>query len=234
MPVKNFTEKSMQTRIHEEPFETAFLKKNKLYKLEKLIDWESLETQINSILIIKDKGRPKHPTRFMVALLMLQVLQNEFDKGTSETLEENIVWQYFCGIRYLSDLYSVSEKSIRTFRNDIAEKGLNIIINELLKTAIEIGLVKKKSVEHIIVDTTVQQKNIQYPHQANLLEKSREKIVGLTKKYKLNLNNTYAKASKVLMSKIWLEFEGNIKFYTENCLRKYYTEQKKTASAKSS
>jgi transposase len=145
MPVKNFIEQSMQTRIYEEPFDTTFLKKNRLYKLGKLINWESLEKQINPILVIKNEGRPKHPTRFMTGLLMLQVLENKFDKNTSETLNENIAWQYFCGIRYISHLYSVSEKSIRIFRKNIREEGHNIIMKELLSVALEIGLVKKKS-----------------------------------------------------------------------------------------
>lgn len=53
------------------------------------------------------------------------------------------------------------------------------------------------------MDTTVQRKNIKYPHDAYLMSKAREAIVNLCKTSGINLNDTYAKAYKSIIRRLW-------------------------------
>ena len=49
----------------------------------------------------------------------------------------------------------------------------------------------KKDMASVIIDTTVQIKNIKHPHDAHLLGKAREKIVNLSHKLRFKLNETH-------------------------------------------
>ena len=64
---------------------------------------------------------------------MLQAMYNFSDSLTSEELTENMYWQYFCGYEYLESEISVSESTIRRFRNLLGETGYNIILQELIR-----------------------------------------------------------------------------------------------------
>ena len=55
----------------------------------------------------------------------------------------------------------------------------------------------------MIIDTTVQIKNIKHPHDVYLMETAREKIVALCKRLGVPLNETYAKSFKYKMIKLW-------------------------------
>ena len=96
----------------------------------------------------------------MLGLSMLQAMYNFSDCLTSETLEENIYWQYFCGYEYGGNGSIVSESSIRRFRNDLGESGYELILKELASVGLRVGAYKKKDMDSVIIDTTVQIKNI--------------------------------------------------------------------------
>ncbi len=55
----------------------------------------------------------------------------------------------------------------------------------------------------MIIDTTVQIKNIKHPHDGYLMETAREKIVDLCKRLGIPLNETYAKTFKYKTIKLW-------------------------------
>jgi transposase, IS5 family len=137
----------------------------------------------------------------MLALLMLQAMYNGSDSFTESELIENIYWQYFCGYEYIVKDPEMSEASIRRFRNLIGENGYNEIMKELLRIGIKVGALKKKDLESLIIDTTVQIKNIKHPHDAYLMEAAREKIVELC--LGISLNETYAKAFKKNTIQLW-------------------------------
>ena len=90
------------------------------------------------------------------------------DAAAEEEIAENIYWQYFCGWGYFAKDAQISEASIRRFRNDIlGGDGYNEILKKLIRLGGKIG-VDKKDLELIIVDITVQIKNIKRPHDGYL------------------------------------------------------------------
>jgi IS5 family transposase len=175
----------------------------KLYKLRDLVNWSELEARALPNIEIKQFGRNKKDHRVMLALSMLQAMYNGSDSFTEEELKENIYWQYFCGYEYLQQDLDVSEATIRRFRNDLGEEGYNEILKELLRIGLKVGALKKKDLESVIIDTTVQIKNIKHPHDVYLMESAREKVVDLCKRMGIPLNETYAKTFKYKTIKLW-------------------------------
>jgi IS5 family transposase len=203
MPIENITPSQNQGRLFDERLSKKLNPKNKLYQIRDLINWSELEEKALPHVEVKQFGRNRKDHRVMLALLMLQAMYNGSDSFTEAELMENMYWQYFCGYEYIVKDPEVSEASIRRFRNLIGENGYNEIMKELLRIGIKVGALKKKDLESVIVDTTVQIKNIKHPHDAYLMETSREKIVELCKRLGISLNETYAKAFKKNIIQLW-------------------------------
>lgn len=203
MPIENIIIAQKQGRFLEEKLANKLNSQNKLYKLRDLINWSDLEARALSSIEVKQFGRSRKDHRVMLALTMLQAMYNGSDAFTEEELTENIYWQYFCGYEYLQADIDVSEATIRRFRNALGEDGYNEILKELLRVGIKVGAVKKKDLDSVIIDTTVQIKNIKHPHDAYLMGTAREKIVDLCKKLGIPLNETYAKTFKYKTIKLW-------------------------------
>jgi IS5 family transposase len=203
MPIENITFSQKQERLFDERLSIKLNPKNKLYKLRDLVNWSELEARALPNIEIKQYGRNKKDHRVMLALSMLQAMYNGSDSFTEEELKENIYWQYFCGYEYLQQDLDVSEATIRRFRNDLGEEGYNEILKELLRIGLKVGALKKKDLESVIIDTTVQIKNIKHPHDVYLMETAREKVVDLCKRLGIPLNETYAKTFKYKTIKLW-------------------------------
>ena len=203
MPIENITFSQKQERLFEDRLSTKLNPKNKLYKLKDMVNWSDLETRALPDIQIKQFGRHKKDHRVMLALSMLQAMYNGSDSFTEEELKENVYWQYFCGYEYLQKDLEVSEATIRRFRNALGEAGYNEILKELLRIGLKVGALKKKDLESVIIDTTVQIKNIKHPHDVYLMETAREKIVDLCKRLGIPLNETYAKTFKYKTIKLW-------------------------------
>ena len=62
---------------------------------------------------------------------------------------------------------------------------------------------KKKDLESVIIDTTVQIKNIKHSHDVYLMETAREKVLDLCTRLGIPLNKTYAKTFKYKTIKLW-------------------------------
>jgi IS5 family transposase len=203
MPIENITFSQKQERLFDERLSIKLNPKNKLYKLRDLVHWSELEARALPNIEIKQFGRNKKDHRVMLALSMLQAMYNGSDSFTEEEIKENIYWQYFCGYEYLQANLDVSEATIRRFRNDLGEEGYNEILKELLRIGLKVGALQKKDLESVIIDTTVQIKNIKHPHDVYLMETAREKVVDLCKRLGIPLNETYAKTFKYKTIKLW-------------------------------
>ena len=144
MPIEKLESKQRQGRLLQDKLSKELSGKHKLYKLKELINWSELEEQIVKIVNVKALGRERKSLRVMLSLSMLQAMYNFCDCLTSETFEENLYWQYFCGYEYIDTKLSVSESAIRRFRQDLGEEGYNYILKELTKVGLRVGAYKKK------------------------------------------------------------------------------------------
>src|SRR6056297_1299846 len=144
MPIKDIKKLQSQSRLIGYKLSEELNPQNKLYKLRDEINWAVLEKHVLANMKVSGSGRERHSVRLLLGLLLLQAMNNTSDRLAAEELTENIYWQYFCGYEYLEQEVSISESSIRRFRQALGEEGLNAILREIIKVGINIGAVKKK------------------------------------------------------------------------------------------
>ena len=83
----------------------------------------------------------------------------------------------------------------------MGEERLNALIQESLAVAAKSGALKPSELAAVVVDTTVQPKNVAYPTDAKLLNRARERLVRLAKKHGVRLRQSYARVGKLALIK---------------------------------
>jgi transposase, IS5 family len=220
MPMENITKSQRQGQLFGYKLTEELNPHNKLYKLRSLVDWCCLEGWLSANVQISRLGRSRRCHRVLLGVTMLQAMYNLSDAASSEELRENVYWQYFCGWEYLTKDTGVSEAGIRRFRNVIGEDGYNEILKELIRIGGTVGMLKKKDLESIIIDTTVQIKNIKHPHDVYLMDKARVELVKLCHDLDIELNETYAKTYKRDIIKLW-KYRDDSKAKTRKKIQKH-------------
>ena len=132
----------------------------------------------------------------MVGLLYLKHTFNQSDESVIERLKENPYWQYFCGYQFFQTETPCTSTVLVKWRKKMGEEGMEFLLQETLAQAVEAKLLKPKDLENVIVDTTVQEKNIAFPTDAKLLNRARESLIRAAKKEGLQLKQTFAKEGK--------------------------------------
>jgi IS5 family transposase len=166
-----------------------------LVKLAGTIDWRFLEEKFRAIY--KDgPGQAPLPTRLMAGLAILKHTYNLSDEVVCELWIENPYYQYFCGEEFFQHRLPLDRSSMSNWRNRMGEERLQALLQESLAAATKSGAMKPGDLARVIVDTTVQPKNITFPTDAKLLNRAREKLVKLAKKLGVELRQSYARVGK--------------------------------------
>jgi transposase, IS5 family len=82
------------------------------------------------------------------------------------------------------------------WRQRMGEERLQALLQESLAAATRSGAMKPGDLARVIVDTTVQPKNITFPTDAKLLNRAREKLVKLAKNLGVELRQSYTRVGK--------------------------------------
>jgi IS5 family transposase len=166
-----------------------------LVKLARTIDWRFLEEKFGAVY--KDgAGQPPLPTRLMAGLAILKHTYNLSDEVVCELWLENPYYQYFCGEEFFQHRLPLDRSSMTNWRNRMGEERLQALLQESLAVATKTGAMKPGDLARVIVDTTVQPKNVTFPTDAKLLNRAREKLVKLAKKQGVELRQSYARVGK--------------------------------------
>jgi IS5 family transposase len=166
-----------------------------LVKLARTIDWGFLEEKFGSVYA-DGSGRPPLPTRLMAGLAILKHTYNVSDEVVCELWIENPYYQYFCGEEFFQHELPLDRSSMTNWRNRMGEDRLRALLQESLAVATKTGAMKPGDLARVIVDTTVQPKNITFPTDAKLLNRAREKLVKLAKKLGVELRQSYTRVGK--------------------------------------
>jgi IS5 family transposase len=67
---------------------------------------------------------------------------------------------------------------------------------------LKLKLIQPSSLKRVVVDTTVQEKNISFPTDSKLYNRMRRHLVDIAHRYNITLRQTYAKASRELLPQI--------------------------------
>jgi IS5 family transposase len=151
-------------------------KDNPLRLLSDRIDWNKLETSFLD-LYRKSQGRPGVSIRLLLGLQIIKYTNNTSDEFVLKHFSETPVWQYFCGFRYFEHRKPCDATTLVKFRQKIGEEGINLLLAETVRIGKLEEIFKNSDLDRIHVDTTVQEKNITYPHDVKHLVKIHRRLL---------------------------------------------------------
>ena len=163
-----------------------------LILLAEKIPWQKIEKAFDGLY--SHTGSPAKAIRRMAGLLILKYLFNLSDERLVALWKENIYFQYFCGEAYIQKTPPCAASDLVHFRNRIGEKG----VTQLFSISIGLHAKKIKKSHTLLVDTTVQEKNITYPTDSKLYYKIIMKCNKIAKKVGIKLRQTYHRSAKKL------------------------------------
>jgi IS5 family transposase len=77
------------------------------------------------------------------------------------------------------------------------EERIASLLQESLHVAVSTGAIKPEDTRRAIVATTVQRKNVKFPTDAKLINRSREKLVRFAKRVGIDLRQCYGPVGKL-------------------------------------
>lgn len=157
-----------------------------LLMLSRRIDWDSIEKKLAPLYA--ELGRPAKPVRLMVGLMMLKQLKNLSDERVVEEWMQNPYHQAFCGARRFQWQTPCNPSDLTYFRKRIGEGGADEIFKLSVLVHGEAALE-----EEVVIDTTVQEKNITYPTDTKLQNKIIAKCRVIAKREGIQLRRSFKK-----------------------------------------
>ncbi len=137
------------------------------------------------------------PIRLMAGLLILKRLYNFGDESIVDQWIQNPYYQYFCGEAEFQWHFPCDPSDLVHFRKRIGEEGVELIF----KMSID---VQKEDVQgtDLLVDTTVQEKNITFPTDSKLYDKIIKKTLKIAEKEEITLRQSYRRTTKRLKTQL--------------------------------
>ena len=163
--------------------------KQPLYRLAEAIEWESFEKAYEDFY--SKEGRPAKPVRLMVGLLLLKHLENLSDEVVCDRWAQNPYYQFFCGMTEFQWTLPCDPTDLVYFRKRIGDEGMSLILAE----SVRLNGVEDK-LDEVIVDSTVQEKNITFPTDTKLYRKIIQRLWRLADEAGVRLRRRYGKAVK--------------------------------------
>ena len=168
---------------------------HKLVRLARTIDWPVLEARFGAVYS-DGPGMPPLPTRLMAGLAILKHTFNLSDEALCARWIENPYFQYLCGEEFFRHDLPFDRSSMTRWRSRMGEERIMVLLQESLSIALKTGAMKPQDTRRVIVDTTVQPKNVMFPTDAKLIHRARERLVRLAKRAGLDLRQTYVRVGK--------------------------------------
>jgi IS5 family transposase len=182
-----------QLNVFRTPLVNVINMNHELVLLAQKIDWEKVEKEFS--VYYPGLGRPAVPIRKMVGSMLLKQMYNLGDETFVARWIENPYWQYFCGETYFQYEEPYDPSDFVHFRKRIGEEGAQ----KILKLSISLFDSKEVHEKEILIDTTVQEKNITFPTDSKLHKKIIEGCLKIAEKENIKLRQRYTRIVKQLM-----------------------------------
>jgi len=190
-------EKKVQTASLFQPLLVDIIEpSHELVLLAERIDWNWLDQQMEPLF--SSKGRAAIATRLMVGLHLLKHAKGLSDEEVCRQWKDNPYHQYFCGEDYFQHHFPIERSSMTHWRKRIGHAKLEQLISELLRVANQAGALALEELEKVIVDTTVQPKNITFPTDAKLTYRAILELGKLAREHNIPLRQSYKRVGKKL------------------------------------
>ena len=171
---------------------------HELVKLAKALSWSFLETKCGEVYS-EGPGMPPLPTRLIAGLAILKHTFDLSDEELCARCVENPYFQYFCGEDFFCHALPFDRSSMTRWRQRMGEERIASLLQESLAVAVKTGAMKPADTKRVILDTTVQPKNVMFPTDAKLLNRARENLVRLARKVGIDLRQSYRRVGKLAL-----------------------------------
>ena len=172
-----------------------------LVEMRDMVDWSTLDQELGHKFCATN-GASALPTRLMVGLMYLQHTFNLSDETVVERWVESPYWQYFCGETFFQHRLPYHPTNLVKWRQRMGEAGCEWLLGATIVAALAMKVISPTSLKRVVVDTTVQEKNIAFPTHSKLYNQMRLKLVGIARALGITLRQTYGKACRHLVPKI--------------------------------
>ena len=130
----------------------------------------------------------------MVSLLLLKQLEDLSDEQVIRRWVDIPYWQYLSGETHFQWKPPAASSDLTHFRKRIGKKGAE----RLLKLSIDLFNPKIQK-EEVVIDTTVQEKNITYPTDSKLTKKIIDICRNIAKQEGIPLRQSYSRVTPQLL-----------------------------------
>jgi IS5 family transposase len=166
---------------------------DKLVLLGNSLNWSRLERQLSPLYATT--GTPSKPVRMMAGLLLLKQMFDHSDDEVIAAWIQNPYYQYFTGETVFHWEQPCAASDLAHFRKRIGQDG----VDKILSMSVELFASEVKAAKTVLVDTTVQEKNITFPTDLKLALKIISGCHKIARKYALTLRQTYTRTVKKLL-----------------------------------
>jgi len=187
------TESNPQLNVFRIPLVSVINMNHELVELSKRINWKSVEKDF--IVYYSATGRPAVPLRKMIGSMLLKQMYSLSDESFVARWVENPYWQYFCGETYFQFEKPFDPSEFVHFRNRIGGLGAE----KLLKLSISLFEAEEVNEKEVLVDTTVQEKNITFPTDTKMHKKIIDGCKKISEKENIKLRQSYKRTVSQLM-----------------------------------
>ena len=142
-----------------------------LVELANVIDWQKLMNFVLPDLKQTTKkgkwwmGRALH-LRVHLGAYLLQQLFNKTDRQIEYELKDNAAYQLFCGMKIVKKWHAPDHTKIEEFRSRLCPDTQKKLANAIANNAVSLGFASPLDVD---IDSTIQEANMAYPSDSNLL-----------------------------------------------------------------
>jgi IS5 family transposase len=184
--------------------------------LSNKIPWNELEKELANLY--SHTGLPSKPVRLMAGLLILKQMYNHGDETIMSEWVRDPYFQHFCGEAEFQWTFPCDPSDLVHFRKRIGKEG----VEKLLALSVQLQGKDAKS-RDVIVDTTVQEKNITFPTDAKLYRKIVSKCNKIAETEGIELRQSYSRTMKKLLIKQRFAHHPKRKKEAAKALRKMRT-----------
>lgn len=171
---------------------------HELVKLAQAISWRFIEEKCGEVYS-DGPGMPPLPTRLMAGLAILKHTFDLSDEELCARWVENPYFQYLSGEEFFCHELTFDRSSMTRWRQRMGEERIVSLLQESLHVAVSTGAMKPSDTRRVIVDTTVQPKNVMFPTDAKLINRARETLVRLAKQVGIDLRQSYTRVGKLAL-----------------------------------
>jgi hypothetical protein len=170
-------EQGLDTKVRDVSITIHVSASESLPTLANALDWVMLATLVMPDLKKTARGfwhvGRRLWLRSHLAVMILQSLRKETDRGIEVRINETPVLQAFCGYGILPNWKCPDHTKVEEFRNRLSDETHKAVADYVVQLAQKLGFADASWMD---IDSTVQQANIAYPSDATLMKKLSEKV----------------------------------------------------------